>query len=50
MDSQSLRWEMMTKIWGCILLVCCAVWGQELPTQMGLRSFLAPGYPDHRRA
>lgn len=35
----------MTKIWSCILIVCCGVWGQELPAQIGLMSFLAPEYP-----
>ena len=35
----------MTKIWGCILLACCAAWGQEPPSHIGLRSFIAPGYP-----
>jgi TonB family protein len=35
----------MTKIWGCILLACCAVWGQDPPSHLGLRKFIAPEYP-----
>jgi TonB family protein len=29
----------------CVLLACSPLVGQEAPAQVGLRSFLAPGYP-----
>ena len=33
------------KVWGCVLFVCCLVCGQELPSDIGLRSFTVPEYP-----